>query len=437
MKALIYTLMLMGFISDASAQHPLASVKHDTIQAYKADTTAPKGFKKLWKAITRPAKAPKKYKLYAFPVPLFSANPTVGFLYGLGAGGSSYLDDPKDTRISTAQAGLAYTIKKQVYINFKTSFYLGHDDWILYGDWRYLITSVPDFALGTGPATDRLGSNGAIYNDNPYAKQDTDVRLLNYDYLRIYETVLRRVVDKFYMGLAYQLDYYYKTRDGESNLDASPPVTSNYYAYNVAHGFSQSGSVLSGLSVNAIYDTRDNQNNPYAGRYAFVSFRYNPAFMGSSKNSSTIWIEYRDYANIGHNHHNILAFWVYGNFLTGGAVPFLDLPSCGNDQYSRGGEAYVNGRFKGEDYLFGEAEYRRHLFGFKNFPDFLGLAVFANMNTAGSKEGGIRLFQYADPGFGGGLRINISRQARSNVCVDYAVGFYGSQGLYVRFNEAF
>ena len=184
------------------------------------------------------------------------------------------------------------------------------------------------------------------------------------------------------MGLAYHIDYYTKMQDDELNLNVSEPVTSNYYNYNAEHGFKQSGSILSGVSANAIYDTRDNQNNPYKGRYAYVSFRYNPVFLGSDKNSSTIWLEYRDYADIKHNHYNILAFWAYGNFVTSGAVPFLDLPSCGSDQFGRSGEAYINGRFKGEGFLFGVVEYRRHLFGVKNFPDLLGLALFVNMNTA-------------------------------------------------------
>jgi hypothetical protein len=412
-------------------------MEHDTIPPERIDSPPPKKINKFWKMITQPAKPPQKGKLYAFPVPLLSASPTVGFLYGLGAGGSCYAGDPTDTRISSAQMGFAYTIKKQVYTNFKSSIYLDRDDWILYGDWRFLMSSVPGFAVGSGIYGDRLASNGAEYNDNPYAKQAANVSLLYYDYLRLYETVLRRVIDKFYMGLAYHLDYYTNMQDKELNLGATAPVTTNYYNYNVKYGFSQGGSMLSGVSVNAIYDTRDNQNNPYAGRYAYVSYRYNPVFLGSNENSSTIWIEYRDYADITHNHYNILAFWVYGNFVTSGAVPFLDLPSCGNDQFGRSAEGYINGRFKGETLVFGEVEYRRHLFGVKNFPDLFGVAVFANMTTAGAKEDNIRLFQYVAPAFGGGLRINISRVARSNLCIDYAVGFYGSQGLYVRFNEAF
>jgi hypothetical protein len=409
----------------------------DTAIVKKEQPGKAKQFKKFWRMVTEPAKPAQQGKLYAFPIPLFSASPTVNFLYGIGATGSWFCGDPKDTRISNAQIGIAYTVKNQLITTFKSAIYLKHDDWILYGDWRFYLSSVPGFAPGTGPQTDVLASNGARFNDDPYANQASNVQLIYYDYLRLYETVLRHVIDKFYMGLAYHLDYYTQVQDKELNLSAPVPVTTNFYNYNIEHGFSQTGSVLSGVSVNAIYDSRDNQNNPYAGRFAYVSFKYNPTFFGSSQNSSTIWLEYRDYADITHNHYNILAFWVYGNFVTSGVMPYLSMPGSGSDQFGRSGEGYINARFKGEQVMFGEVEYRRHLFAIKNYPDFFGIAMFANMNTVGAKETNIKLFEYVDPAFGGGIRINISRVPRSNLGIDYAVGFYGSQGLYLRFNEAF
>jgi len=437
MKYVLFIFVILYYTLPATAQDSTAITHRDTLSAKSHGPGTQKKVNKFWKMITEPAKPARQGKLYAFPIPLFSASPTVNFLYGIGATGSWYCGNPKDTRISNAQIGIAYTVKNQMINTIKSAIYLRHDDWILYGDWRFVLSSVPGFALGTGNQSDLLASNGARFNDNPYAKQAADVQLLYYDYLRVYETVLRRVIDKFYMGIAYHLDYYTNIRDNELNLKASVPVTTNFYNYNIQHGFSQTGSILSGVSANAIYDTRDNQNNPYAGRYAYVSFKYNPTFFGSTKNSSTIWIEYRDYADITHNHYNILAFWAYGNFVTSGVMPYLSLPASGGDQFGKSGEGYINARFKGESMMFGEVEYRRHLFAIKNYPDFFGLAVFANVNTAGAKESDIRLFQYLDPAFGGGIRINISRVPRSNLCIDYAVGFYGSQGLYIRFNEAF
>jgi hypothetical protein len=65
------------------------------------------------------------------------------------------------------------------------------------------------------------------------------------------------------------------------------------------------------------------------------------------------------------------------------------------------------------------------------------MVVFANMTTASSKENNIALFKYVDPAFGTGLRVNVSPIARIRVAVDYAIGFYGSMGIYFRLNETF
>lgn len=405
--------------------------------AAKPHYTTKQRFAQFGEMLRDPPKPAKKGKLYAFPIPLFSTSPTVNFLYGIGATGSWYVGDPKDTRISNAQIGVAYTIKNQSINTFRSSIYTPHDDFIVYGDWRFILSSQPGFALGTGPQTDILASNGARFNDNPYATQAANVQLLYFDDVRVYETVLRRVIKQLYMGIAYHLDYYFDINDKELNLKAPQPVTTNYYEYNIKNGFNQNSSLLSGVSANAVYDARDNQNNPYTGRYAFISFRYNPTFLGSNKNSSTLWVEYREFISFTHNHRNVLALWAFGDFVTTGSVPFFNLPAIGADQFGRSGEAYILGRFRGESLVFGEAEYRRHVFAIKNYPDFFGLALFANVTTAGAKESDIKLFQYFDPAFGGGIRINISRVPRSNLGIDYAVGFYGSQGLYLRFNETF
>jgi outer membrane protein assembly factor BamA len=239
------------------------------------------------------------------------------------------------------------------------------------------------------------------------------------------------------MGMGYHFDYYYNVKDKLLNLNATTPLITNYYIYNVNNGFSQTSSLLSGVSIDAVYDTRDNQNNPHKGRYALLSFRYNPVFLGSNNNSSTLYAEYRDYVNFTRDNHNILAFWAIGNFTTSGVLPYWNLPTIGWDQFSKSGEGYVQGRFRGQNLIFGQTEYRRHLFGIKNNPSFMSMVVFANMTTASSKENNIALFKYVDPAFGTGLRVNVSPIARIRVAVDYAIGFYGSMGIYFRLNETF
>ncbi len=54
----------------------------------------------------------------------------------------------------------------------------------------------------------------------------------------------------------------------------------------------------------------------------------------------------------------MIGFWTYGWFVTSGDVPYMDLPAVGWDQFGRSGRAYTQGRFRGEDMWYGEAEYR-------------------------------------------------------------------------------
>ncbi len=368
---------------------------------------------------------------------MLSFNPTNNFLIGVGIGVNWFWGKPADTRISTTHLGVAYTLKNQILSALRSSIYTNHDNWILLGDWRYQISSQPGFGIGTGPQTDKLTNTGVQFNDNPYGTEPGNVKLIYFNFLRLHETVLRRVIDKFYLGLGYHLDYYYHINDALLNLIAPVPVVTNYYSYTAANGFNQNSSWLSGVSLNAIYDTRDNQNTPHSGRYAFVSYKYNPVFLGSNKSSGTIWLEYRDYLNFTRDYHNLLCFWAFGNFVTNGTVPYMNLPAIGWDQFGKSGEGYIQGRFRGESLMFGEVEFRRHLFGIKNNPELLGMVVFANVTTAQSKENDIHLFQYLDPAFGTGLRISISNIVRMNAVLDYAIGFYGSMGVYLKLNEAF
>ena len=94
---------------------------------------------------------------------------------------------------------------------------------------------------------------------------------------------------------------------------------------------------------------RDNQINPYKGIYANLNYRINPTFLGSSQNSSTLWLEFRTYMGLSKNKpRHLIAFWAYGDFLITGKLPYLTLPYLGEDQRARSGRGYTNGRFRGE-----------------------------------------------------------------------------------------
>lgn len=383
------------------------------------------------------AKAPEKGDIYFSPVPVLGANPAFGFIYGVGAAASSYLGDPNSTNLSSALLGVAFTTKSQTIITFKSTVFTNNNDYILMGDWRFLDSSQPTWGLGTGPQTARLASNDFGFDDGSI-DGNSEADMLEFTFFRFYETVLKRVGDKgFYAGLGLHVDIFDKFNDQLLNLDTFPPVITPFYAYNEDRGFSQDRSTLVGLSLNGVYDTRDNINNPWEGRYAFVSFKTNPTFLGSDKNSTSLWLEYRDYFTVGEGHENIFAIWATGNFTTSGDLPYMNLPATGWDQYAKTSEPYAQGRFRGTNLIFAGAEYRKHLIGTKKNSDFFGMVAFVNGTTADGDKNGIDLFDYVEPGYGLGLRFNLSQKSRTNIGVDYGWGNYGTTGLFIRLNENF
>ena len=386
---------------------------------------------------TKKNKPPQKGDVYFSPLPVLGANPAFGFVYRVGAATSCFMGDPKTTNLSSAMFGLAFTTKSQTITTLKSTVFTENNDYILMGDMRYLKSSQPTWGLGTGPQSEKLASNDFGFDDGSI-DGNSEADMLKFNFFRFHETVLKKVGDKgFYAGLGLHLDFFSKFDDQLLDLESNPQVITPFYAYNQDKGFSQEKSNLVGLSFNGVFDTRDNINNPWSGRYAFVSFKVNPEFIGSDKSSSSLWVEYRDYFKLTEGHKDIFAVWFTGNFTTSGSLPYMNLPASAWDQYAKTSEPYSQGRFRGVNMLFTGVEYRKHLLATKNNPDFFGMVAFLNGTTADGYKNGINLFEYVEPGYGLGLRFNLSQKSRTNIGIDYGWGNYNSTGFFVRLNENF
>jgi len=396
------------------------------------DTTKRKGVK-LYKKPFPPVQG----DIFILAMPIISYNPSNGFMFGAGMASSIFLGDPPGTRISSVQASIMYTTKKQLLANIKSTLLTKDNRWILNGDWRYMNTSQPTYGGGTGPSSSKLASNGFEIDDNVYSAPVNDAQLMSYKQIRFYETVSREVGQSFYLGLGYHLDIFTDVDDHLLDTIADPPVITSYYAYNETYGFKQDRNTLSGVSLNATYDSRDNQNCTHEGQYANVSFRINPEFLGSDKNSTLIYTEYRNYFDLTKNQRNMLCIWGIGNFLTSGSMPYMTLPALGEDQYNKSGRGYTVGRFRGQSLIYGEVEFRKHLWETPKRPDLLGMVVFFNAVTASNRDAEIKLFNYVNTAGGIGIRIMASKNARTKLGIDYAWGNYGSSGFYLKMNETF
>jgi hypothetical protein len=217
-------------------------------------------------------------------------------------------------------------------------------------------------------------------------------------------------------------------------------VTS-HEAYSLQHGFSTAAYTLSGVGLEALLDSRDSTINAYRGWYVNAAFRAYPKELGSARDSTLAFGEARTYLSLSDDvPRNVLAFWLLAQGVTSGAQPYLTLPAITWDYGIRTGRGYVQGRFRGDAEVYGEAEWRFRL----SKDGMLGGVVFANASTfsrpavdvAGYTEAREKLFTSVRPAGGVGLRFMMSREARNNVTLDIAWG-QDSMGIYFGAGEAF
>ena len=352
-------------------------------------------------------------------------------MFGVAASTSWFMGDPISTHQSNLVFNFLYTTKKQWIISSKSNVFLADDQWNLIGDWRYFITSQPTYGLGSSTPNDfgveQIGQESVIVGE-----QQMDFTLI-----RFHETILRRVgFSKFYLGVGYHLDIHQKIESyliDDDLIDYNAEFSHDYY--NKSIGVPVDQYTLSGISINGIMENRDVAVSPYEHNYAMISYKINPEFLGSDKSSSTLLLDYRHYFNLSENRkRHIIAAWAMGNFLVSGDLPYMNLPSIGWDMFGRSGRGYSQGRFRGENMLYSEVEYRFPLLPNK---DLFGGTIFVNAASFSSKMTGEKLMNTINPGYGVGLRVMINKEKRTTITADYGFGQKGNSGFYLNINESF
>jgi hypothetical protein len=393
-----------------------------------------KDIKDLIRKKNRTPKPPKKVMILVLPN--VGSNPANGFLLGIGGAAGWFFGPRETTRVSSAGFTVAYTSKNQFLAFSKSNVYTANDMFFLQGDWRYYIYSAPTWGLGTN-APDTSYTNPSWIWQGAGIKDAEGAFPMLYDYIKFHEIINYKIAEYFYAGIAgmgYHLDYYNNISDELLDLDTTSLQLTPHYIYSKRYGINPESYMLSGLSLNAVYDSRDNLMNPYKGYYVNINYRYNPNFLGSDQNSSSLWLEFRTYVPLSKKTpRHLVAFWAYGNFLLTGNQPYLTLMAIGEDQKSRSGRAYVAGRYRGEDMIYGEVEYR---FPITKCSKILGGVLFANFTTTSNRSADVPLFAYVRPGIGFGFRFMINKHFRTNVNLDIGFG-HRSQGFYFSGTETF
>ena len=346
-------------------------------------------------------------------VPTIGSKPSTGVTIGAASNVAVFFGDPATTHISSAVLGVSVSTKKQTVITARFSGNGPNDRLRIDGDNRFQWTSQDTYGLGSQ-------TGGA---------EPVNAR---FTYTRVYETAFFKLRPGLFAGVGVHFSAHTNVRpdvDDDPQWEQSP-----FVVYSLDNGLPLDSQTSAGPSLNLLVDTRDNPINASRGWLAGVSFR--PFFkdvLGSDSAWQEVIVDVRTFVKLTPDGRKRLAFWVYGDVVVDGAVPYFDLPALGMDTYGRSGQGYTEGRFRGERLMYGEVEYRAAL----TRNGLLGMVVFANTTTVANLQDGQHLFDDFAPAGGAGLRVSFNKRSKTNLCLDYAWGTHGSHGLYLGLQEAF
>lgn len=365
-------------------------------------------------------------------IPIIGSNPATGFAFGIGGQYAIKLGDA-ETRYSLLSGSAQFTTKKQKIFLLKNNVYTKNNNIFFTGDWRYMVFSQSTYGLGT----DAPQGNVLEYQynlDGLETSEDSLAQPLKFTFVRFYQSASLRLKKTLYVGLGYYLDYYFDIQDERLKLNSEDSVITSHYAYSAHYGFDENKYYSSALNVNVILDSRDNMINPYKGHFLMISWRGALEILGNKNNASFLSFEWRSFHSLSRrNPRHLLALWLLGNIAPEGEFPYLILPATAYDQRSRSARGYTQGRFRGNELLYAEAEYRFPLFGCNGL---WGGVLFANATTASNPKQSLALLESVKPGYGLGLRLMVDKKTRTNLAIDFGFGDRSS-GFYLAASETF
>lgn len=390
------------YAQDASNMIPKqGAVKDTSLQTDLIDIA-----KELFKINPQKPRVQQEKKIY------FSILPIPGAVPG-GAGralitsttAGTYLGPKSTTNLSSATFAPYWNLHGRYGLPLRTSIWLKDNAWNIQGDIRFLVYPQNTWGLGSSHA----------YNEKT---------LVDNNYIRFYQSALKRIKPYFFAGLGYNLDYHSNIKSDDAAIDLRQFTGYPYGTKN--------SSVSSGVSLNLLYDTRNNSINPLPGSYANVVYRVNPTFMGSGDYWNSLYIDIRKYIPLNpanKNQQNTLAFWSYYWTVFNSNASYLDLPSIGWDPYNRSGEGIEQSRYRGKSLFYMESEYRRDL----TTNGLLGFVVFADVTSV---SGSGTFLKSWHPAAGTGLRIKFNKGSNTNIGIDYAFS-QGYRAVLLNLGEAF
>ncbi|AIZ63106.1 hypothetical protein PK28_04315 [Hymenobacter sp. DG25B] len=350
-----------------------------------------------------PVKKPRRVKIAVLPI-VFS-QPETGLAYGAAVLPVWRFGADTTTRSSNARV-LAYrTQRKQSSASLTHSIFTPGERWFVGGEAQYF--NFPIYYYGVGNDTRKSEKSDISY----------EVFILN-------QRVLKRLRPGLFVGGLYRLTNMYNVRiDDALTDDGTRP---NWLLERDAR--ERQATLTSGIGPALLYDTRDNILSAHHGRFLDASVLFAGKALGSDYGFMRLQFDARQYWVLGPKdvERTVLAGQVQGIF-HGGTVPFRELANLGGERMMRG---IYEGRFRDRQLVAAQAEVRQQLFW------RLRGVLFGGVGQVQPQVTDFRPGQFNLAG-GAGLRIDVNRQDRLSIRIDYGVGSGESSGVYFAFNEAF
>jgi hypothetical protein len=345
-------------------------------------------------------------KIYFTLNPLASTPTSSGNAFVTSTTANIFLGPESTTYLSMANFAPYFNFNRRFGLPLRSTIWLKDNAWVIQGDIRFLVYPQYTWGLGTAHLT----------NEKEW---------VDYKYIRFYQAVLKRVKPHLFAGLGYDLDYHFNIGPGDTGVNL---LKFTGYPYGLS-----GNSLSSGITFNLLFDTRNNNIQPFPGSFLNIVYRVNPGFLGNSNFWQSVFIDVRKYLPLNKaikpNQQNTLAFWSFLWWNLNNGPPYLDLPSTGWDEYNRSARGFDQNRYRGKSLYYFETEYRRDITNNGLF----GFVVFLNINTV---SGSGTMFTSWHPAAGTGLRIKFSKASNTNFGIDYAFS-KGYQTILFNFSETF
>ncbi len=334
---------------------------------------------KQLRAVTEPVDSSNaKRRILLTGIPILFYTPETRF--GFGAAGVCIFNFKSDSLLaprSSVNLGFTYTQNKQILFYLPYTLFIRNRSYQLYGELAYNRYTYNFYGVG---------------NEQP--KNFVEKYGVEFPRLRI--TALKKVSRHFYAGLRYAYDQF-----SLFGLDS----TGQLYKKDIP---GSTGGTVSGFGVVGLYDSRDYIFYPSKGFWGELVIYRDDHLTGSSFNYTRIAFDLSRYF---HYRDNILALNLY-TLYSDSDLPFFQMGVLGGQKKMRG---FYEGRYRDNNVLVFQAEYRRHLFW------QLGFTLFGDIGQVASRYDRFNANDWRYT-YGAGLRLMIDKAQRINLRVDIGIG---------------